>query len=171
MPLADLAIRRAARDDLLSLEWEGEYIHFRNLYKDTYQLVEKGLGVMWVAEIPTEGVIGQVFVSYRGGRSELADGCTRAYVYGFRVRPAYRNKGIGTYMMRVAEEDLAGRGFSFVTLNVARENVGAQRFYTRLGYHIVAADPGRWWYLDHLGKRREVNEPAWRMEKALSRQS
>lgn len=168
---AGLSIRHAVRADLPSLEWEGEYAHFRNLYQDTYQLVEKGQAVMWVAEIPSVGVIGQVFVSYRGGRPELADGHTRAYVFGFRVRPAYRNRGVGTSMMRVAEDDLAARGFSTVILNVTRENAGAQRFYTRLGYRMVAADPGRWWYLDHLGKRREVNEPAWRMEKALLRQT
>lgn len=168
---ADLMVRRAGREDLPSLEWDGEYAHFRNLYKDTYQTVEKGHAVMWVSEVPAAGVIGQLFVSYWGARSELADGCTRAYLYGFRVRPAYRNRGVGTYMMRVAEEDLAGRGFSRVTLNVAQENVGAQRFYARLGYQIVAADPGRWSYLDHLGKRRTVDEPAWRMEKVLARHS
>ncbi len=167
----DLVIRRATRQDLPALEWEGEYAHFRNLYADTYQVVEKGHAVMWLAEIPLVGVVGQVFVSYQGGRPELADGCTRAYVYGFRVRPEYRNRGLGKRMMEVAEEDLLGRGFSIVTLNVARLNDGAQRFYARLGYRIVAADTGQWSYLDHNGKRQDVNEPAWRMEKVLLRRS
>ena len=164
-----LVIRHVTRQDLSALEWEGEYAHFRNLYADTYQVVEKGHAVMWLAEIPLVGVIGQVFVSYQGGRPELADGCIRAYVYGFRVRPEYRNRGLGKRMMDVVEEDLLGRGFSIVTLNVARTNDGAQRFYTRLGYRIVAADPGQWSYLDHNGKRQDVDEPAWRMEKMLLR--
>jgi ribosomal protein S18 acetylase RimI-like enzyme len=169
--LDGLVIRRGLREDLPSLEWEGEYAHYRNLYADTYKVVERGHAVMWLAEISGVGVIGQVFVSYQGGRPELADGCTRAYVYGFRVRPEYRNRGLGKRMMEVVEADLSARCFRIVTLNVARVNLGAQRFYERLGYRIVAADPGQWSYLDHLGNRQKVDEPAWRMEKELPRQS
>lgn len=163
-----VTIRPATRRDLPALEWEGEYLHFRRLYADTYRMVEEGRAVIWVADLPGKGIIGQLFVSYQGGRPELADGVTRAYVYGFRVRPAYRNLGVGTRLMRAAEMDLWERGFSRVTLNVARTNLAAQRFYERLGYRVVAADPGRWSYLDHLGNRHEVHEPAWRMEKVLS---
>jgi ribosomal protein S18 acetylase RimI-like enzyme len=163
-----LAIRPATRQDLPALEWEGQYLHFRRMYMDTYQMMEDGRAMIWVGEIPALGIVGQLFVSYKGGRPELADGMIRAYVYGFRVRPAYRNLGIGTHMMHVAEVDLWERGYHLITLNVARVNHAALRFYERLGYHIVAADPGRWSYLDHTGCRREVHEPAWRMEKTLS---
>ncbi len=160
-------VRHGVRSDLPALEWDGEYRHFRRLYADTYFMVEKGQALIWVAEAANDGVIGQVFVSLSGARPELSDGVTRAYIYGFRVRPAYRNQGIGARMLHTLEEDLAQRGFILASLNVGRDNHGAMRFYERMGYHIVAAEPGRWSYIDDKGRRCDVCEPAWRMEKAL----
>ncbi len=66
------------------------------------------------------------------------------------------------------ETDLEARAFRLVTLNVGRQNPDARRFYERYGYRVVADEPGRWSYLDDMGKRQEVHEPAWRMEKVLN---
>jgi ribosomal protein S18 acetylase RimI-like enzyme len=70
-------------------------------------------------------------------------------------------------LLKQVEQDLQKRRFRWVTLNVSRQNLAAQRFYKRNGYQIVAAEAGRWSYVDHMGKRREVDEPAWRMQKKL----
>lgn len=160
-------IRQAKRDDLIDLEWDGEYTHFRRLYADTYSMVEQGKAIIWIAESDGAGLIGQCFVSLKGNRPELADGMTRAYVYGFRIRPDYRSQGIGTRMMYTLEEDLWSKGFRQVTLNVGKDNQDARRFYIRLGYKVVGDDPGRWSYIDDKGKRRDMHEPAWRMMKSL----
>jgi hypothetical protein len=50
---------------------------------------------------------------------------------------------------------------------VGRANHEARQLYERYGYRIVAAEPGIWSYLDHLGQRQQVNEPSWRMEKRI----
>lgn len=160
-------IRQAIKDDLAELEWDGEYTHFRRLYADTYNMVEQGKAVIWVAEVDSSGLIGQCFVSLKGSRPELSDGVHRAYIYGFRVRPQFRNHGIGTKMMLILEDDLKKRGFQQVTLNVGKENHDARRFYNRLGYTIIGSDPGDWYYIDDKGKRRDMHEPAWRMVKEL----
>ena len=123
--------------------------------------------MLWVAELPGVGVIGQLFVQLKSRRPELADGAGRAYIYAFRVRPAYRHHGLGTHMLQIVEADLRERGFRRVTLNVGRHNLQARRLYERLGYRVVAAEPGRWTYVDHRGRVRCVHEPAWRMEKVL----
>ncbi len=112
-------------------------------------------------------LISQLMVSLKGNRPELADGIIRAYVFGFRVQPAFRNQGIGGLMMHTVEDDLWKNGFRIVTLNVAQTNYDARRFYERIGYSIVGNEPGLWSYLDQYGKRHEVHEPAWRMEKEL----
>ena len=101
-------------------------------------------------------------------RSELADGLNRAYVYGVRVKPNYRNQGLGSQMLVTVEMDLVGRGFRWINLNISRQNNAGRRFYERHGYRVIAAVPGRWSYLDDLGRRRNVNEPAWRMQKNVS---
>ena len=160
-------IRQANRDDLPDLEWKGEYSHFRRLYADTYKMVEQDNAIIWIAEMDGKGLIGQCFVSLKGNRPELADGKNRAYIYGFRIQPQFRNQGIGTLMMRTIQDDLRKRGFLQITLNVGQDNYAAHRFYDRLGYIIVGSDPGRWSYIDDKGKRRDVHEPAWRMIKDL----
>ncbi len=149
------------------MEWDGEFKHFRRLYADAYRRAELGEAVLWVAIHDDNHLIGQLFVQLNSQRHELADGNSRAYIYGFRIRPQFRNQGIGSHMMEQAESDLRQRGYHWVCLNVGRENLAALRLYRRLGYRIVDADPGRWSYLDDKGVHHEVVEPAWRMEKEL----
>ena len=166
--LGQVNIRQLVQSDLPALEWDGEYTHFRRLYREIYTSACQGRAVIWIAEASPGQVIGQMFVQLDSGRKELADGQTRAYIYGFRVKPAFRNAGLGGQLLHTAERDLQVRQFQRVTLNVGRQNLAARRFYERYGYHIVAAEPGRWSYLDDLGQRHDVHEPAWRMEKELS---
>jgi ribosomal protein S18 acetylase RimI-like enzyme len=161
-------IRQADKGDLADLEWNGEYKHFRRLYADTYMMVEQGAAVIWIAEANGSGLIGQCFVSLKRNHPELADGIERAYIFGFRVKPEYRNQGIGTRIMCTIEADLSKRGFHQVTLNVGQNNHNARHFYERLGYSVVGADPGYWSYIDDLGRRIDMHEPAWRMVKDLA---
>ena len=163
----DLIIRNGKRVDLPTLEWGGEYTHFRRLFADAYQQVEQGRAILWIAELPQTGLIGQLFVSLNSYRIDLADGVTRAYLFGFRVRPAFRSLGVGTCMMHIVEADLVDRGFRQLTLNVGQENPAARSFYEHLGYRVVGPDPGQWSYLNDLGQRVNVNEPACRMIKDL----
>ena len=167
--LDTLVVRNLKRADLPVLEWDGEYTHFRRLYKEAYQRCIEGDSVLWVAEAANLGLIGQAFVQLITARRELADGFQRAYIYSVRVRSPYRGLGIGTKMMATVENDLLRRGFAIATLNVAKDNPLGRIFYERLGYVSVAEEPGKWSYLDHLGKRRHVHEPAWRLEKQLTR--
>ena len=164
-----VVIRHLVIDDLPELEWEGEFTHFRLLYADAYQRMRSGELIMWVAELHSSGIIGQVFVQLDCARPELANGVDRAYLYSFRVRPAFRNLGLGTRMLQTVEADLKELGYSFVTLNVAKDNPRARKLYERHGYRVVAQEPGVWSYIDHLGHWRHVNEPAWRMEKSLNK--
>jgi ribosomal protein S18 acetylase RimI-like enzyme len=167
--LSRINVRLARRPDLPDLEWGGEYIHFRRLYADVYQNFIAGKALMWIVEHPGDGIIGQAFISLESMRPELANGVDRAYLYGFRIKPAFRNRGVGGAILRTIEKDLLRRGFVTLTLNVARNNFDAIRLYRRNGYQIVAEEAGQWSYFDHQGKHRMVHEPAWRMEKVLKK--
>jgi len=162
-----IRIRRMTREDLPKLEWDGEFTHFRNVYKNVYNRMQHGTAEAWVAELPQAEIIGQVFLQLESDRPELADGWNRAYLYSFRIKPPYRNHGLGTRMLNVLEEYLIARRFTRLTLNVARDNPDAIRLYKRLGFHIVAEEPGIWSYIDHQGQLKTVKEPSWRMEKRL----
>jgi ribosomal protein S18 acetylase RimI-like enzyme len=165
--LDPVIVRTATEEDLPGMEWDGEYRHFRRVYAEAYQRMVRGYTILWVADLPDTGLIGQVFIQLICDRPELADGSERAYLYSFRVRTPFRGQGLGTLMMDVVEDDLRQRGFQYVTLNVARDNPRAQQLYQRRGYHIVATEPGIWSYPDDKGIWHQVEEPAWRMEKVL----
>lgn len=165
--LDQVLIRFMKLEDLPALEWEGEFAHYRQVYANEFQRFERGDSVLWVAEITGKGLIGQVFIQLTCDRADLADGHSRAYLYSFRIRPQFQSQGIGTYMMEIVEADLVRRGFSSVTLNVAKDNIRAQKLYQRHGFRIVAHEPGRWSYPDENGEWHQVEEPAWRMEKRL----
>jgi len=158
-------IRYASHQDLPALEWEGEFTHFRHVFAEAYRLKELGEVIIWVADLPEFGLIGQLFIQLYGPNHLQANVGKYAYIYGFRVRPVYRGNGIGSRLLQKAETDLVSRGFERIALNVARDNEPARHLYERLGYRVVAPEPGIWSYLDDQGHRRFVNEPAWRMEK------
>jgi ribosomal protein S18 acetylase RimI-like enzyme len=162
-----IIIRPLQNTDLPALEWDGEYLHFRNVFADVYKKVEKGTVKAWVAVSQDGRMIGQVFLQLSSERRELADGWNRGYLYSLRVRKSWQNQGVGSRLMDVVEDDLRTIGFTRVTLNVARDNQGAIRLYSRLGYQIIAEEPGVWSYPDHEGVWRTVTEPSWRMEKRL----
>lgn len=161
-------VRTATRTDLPGLEWDGEFIHFRRVFADTYRQVERGEAIMWVADLPGVGIIGQLFVQLSDQNRATAYSVKRAYIYGFRVQANYQGAGIGSRLLKTAEDDLIRRGVTFFALNVAQDNPEARRLYERFGYRVVAPEPGIWSYIDHLGRRQQVIEPAWRMEKHLS---
>jgi len=166
-PLDEILIRELTKKDLPALEWDGEYTHFRNVYRGVYQRTRLGTAAAWVAESPVDGIVGQVFLQLDCDRPELANGWNRAYLYSFRIKPPYRGLGLGTRMVKTLESYLVARHYSRLTLNVARDNLEAIRLYHRLNFQIVGEEPGIWSYIDHLGKWHTVEEPSWRMEKHL----
>ena len=159
-----LIIRQARSEDLPSLEWEGEYRRYRLVYQRAYAESLRGRRILLVAEI--EGrVVGQIFLqvdsAFGGGDGRAA------YLYALRVRPEYRNRGIGTELVREAESVLRQRGFSRVLISVAQDNDAARRLYERLGYEVFGDDPGNWSFFDDQGQPQEVHEPAFLLDKML----
>ncbi len=142
-------------------------MHFRRLYRQVFQSMCDGKALIWLAELAGVGLIGQLFVQLKSSRFELADGKQRAYIYGFRIKPNFRGKGLGRMLLQIVEADLLVRKYQWATLNVGFDNPQALRFYERLGYQVIGEEPGQWSYIDHLGNRQHVSEPAWRMQKQI----
>ena len=165
--LDGMRFRLAVEADLREMEWEGRYKRYRRVYKEVYQRASRGLALMWVAEMPAFGLVGQAFVQLKMRDRTCANGISRAYIHSFRVRPSLRSRGIGTALMAHIEQDLKARGFQEVTLNVAEDNPGGLRLYERLGYQIIKKIPGTWSYYDDRGKLQHVSEPGFRLMKAL----
>lgn len=166
--LNDLIIREVTKDDLPALEWDGEFTKYRRLYAGIYRDSFFDRNMMWVITLPNSDIIGQAFVMFKSVDWDAADGETRAYIFAFRIKPLWRNRGVGSHLMAFIENDLRKRGYKYATLNVAKDNLDALRLYEHLGYKIIGSRSGIWSYRDHEGNLQNVNEPSWRMMKKLS---
>jgi ribosomal protein S18 acetylase RimI-like enzyme len=152
--------------DLPALEWGGEFIHFRRVYHHAMLEAKQGKRVILVAE--AEGVlIGQIFVNYYSTWRNSKIGLRTGYIHSFRVKPEYRNQGIGRNLIQTAEAYLERNGFDRVIISVAQENQGALRLYQGLGYEILHKDPGRWSFRDHQDQIQHIHEPAFVLCKSL----
>ncbi|MBN1265090.1 MAG: GNAT family N-acetyltransferase [Anaerolineales bacterium] len=165
--LSRLYIRKLRGEDLPALEWEGLFRHYRNLYLKTYEEYLQGIRMMLVAEY-NGNVIGQIFILFGTIESDPTPDRFTAYLYSLRVRPEFRNHGIGKQLILEAEKKILQKELSRVLIAVARENEDALRLYERLGYKRIGTDPGCWSYMDHQGQIQNVNEPSFILEKILT---
>lgn len=92
------------------------------------QLVD-GRIIVADAERSLVGVITFSIVS-----NELADRETVGIIEYLYVEPSHRSRGIGTELLRRAEETLAEQGATVVDLEVLSDNELAQAFYVARGY-------------------------------------
>jgi ribosomal protein S18 acetylase RimI-like enzyme len=60
------------------------------------------------------------------------------YINVLAVRPQFRNQGLGTNLMALAEEKAQRLGKRGMSVIVSDANLGARRIYTRLGYNEMA---------------------------------
>jgi ribosomal protein S18 acetylase RimI-like enzyme len=160
-------IRLIKSSDLPALEWDGAYSHFRQVYREVYEQSRIGRTLPWVIDLPSEGIIGQLFVQLDSQNKRFADGSSRAYLFSFRIKPKFQGQGWGTRLLSSVEKDLIDRGFHWTTLKVSKLNELARQFYEHRGYAIIAEEQGEWRYVDHQGIQRVVIDPSYCMEKCL----
>lgn len=67
-------------------------------------------------------------------------GALRAQIEAVRVRPDYRNQGLGRSLLEWAIEEARGRGCALVQLTTDKSRADAHRFYEQLGF--VASHQG-----------------------------
>jgi len=161
-----LVIRNLREADLPALEWDGEYRHFKRLYRQMYEQMRRGRRLMLIAEFDDD-IIGQAFIQFFIHRDELEKPIIPGYLHAVRVKPPFRNRGIGTQMIRIAEQVMAHKGMNCSVIAVEIDNLAALRLYERLGYERFAEDDGAWSYVDHRGERRFVSQPAHLLKKHL----
>ncbi len=159
-------IREARESDLPALEWEGEYTHFRRLYRQALDEAKMGRRILLIVENEGE-IVGQIFIHLKSKLNHHFAPDRTGYLYSFRVKPEYRFMGIGTSLLREAEEMLLDYGFSRAVISVVKDNVPARLLYEKLGYTIFTEDPGEWSYFDDLGVLKQVIEPSFVLGKRI----
>ena len=76
----------------------------------------------------------------------------KAYIYydDFCVSEKFRGRGVGTALMRRAEEYAQSIGVSAVILHVEESNLRARKFYESRGFTTLRRDGTRWCMVKHL---------------------
>ncbi len=88
--------------------------------------LETGDGLFFVA-ISDSIVVGSIMAGYDGHRG---------WLYSLAVLPGYRHRGIGSKLVRVAEQALTGKGCMKINLQIMEGNEAVQAFYASLGYAV-----------------------------------
>ena len=158
-----VTLRLATAEDLPKLEWHGQYIHFRNMFRRTFREQQIGRRLMLLADF-NNFPIGHIFIQLRSSNRRRP----RAYFYSFRVMEMFRRQGVGTWLLANAEALVYDQGLRRAAIAAAKDNHDARRLYERLGYQVYGDDAGRWSYIDHRGQTCHVSEPCWLLEKILN---
>jgi ribosomal protein S18 acetylase RimI-like enzyme len=159
-------IREVRENDLHALEWEGEFTHFRRLYRQALDEAKLGKRILLVVENEGE-IVGQIFIHLKSKWNQHFTPDRTGYLHSFRVKPRFRMMGIGTSLLQEAEEMLLDYGFSRAIISVAKDNIPARQMYEKLGYAIFAEDPGEWSYFDDNGVLQHVIEPSFILAKII----
>lgn len=134
-----LTIRDLTRDDLPSCGWTGSAAHLAAMAR---ALDRAGRGeVDYLAACPPSDLpvgLGAVDYLARPGAGML---------WMLEVHEALRSCGIGTILIRAAEQRTQSRGLRRVELSVEEDNPRARALYERLGYVAYGSRPEAW-YVD-----------------------
>jgi ribosomal protein S18 acetylase RimI-like enzyme len=86
--------------------------------------VAVGDGLFFVAEVEGK-VVGTIMAGYDGHRG---------WIYSLAVLPEYRGRGLGSQLLRYAEERLKLLGCPKINLQIMQGNEAVEAFYRKLAY-------------------------------------
>ncbi|SMH59601.1 GNAT family N-acetyltransferase [Azospirillum agricola] len=157
-----VAIRPARADDLPVLEWFGLHTAHREIIGNAFRMQERGVGAMLLAEV-NGFPAGQICVDFMRKRH-----LGRATLWALRVFQPFRGAGLGSRLMRAAEEVVAERGGGVAELGVDRDNAGVLPFYDRLGYLRCGTERGHFSYHTPDGVLVRVVIDQWLLHKRVA---
>ena len=166
--LDTVIIRFLREDELPLLEWNGEYKRYRRIYSEIYRNSQKGLAIPLIAEHPTEGIIGQVFLSQKEPSQNYGIRSRYYFLSSFRVKPKFQNHGLGTLLLEECERQVRLHHLRDIYLNCARNNNHARWFYQDHGFQVIRLEDGDWTFVDDQGFVVTEHQNTFLMRKSLS---
>ncbi|MGP3931253.1 GNAT family N-acetyltransferase [Nonomuraea sp. KM88] len=131
-----VSVRDLLPGDLPACTWSGSATHLRHVERELAR-VPKGevdyLAVCTPVDLPV--AIGGVDYQVCAGAGTL---------WQLAVLPALRSRGLGTLLIRAAEQRIGERGLRRAELAVEEDNPRARALYERLGYVAYDRRPDAW---------------------------
>ncbi len=154
------AIRRARQGDLARILWGNE--HLRASRQAFLDRQARGEAVILLPTLDDEAVghlaIDLVKLQAEGG----------VYLYWFHVLEPFARRGIGTAVIKRAEQIAIQAGRIFSEIAVGKDNEAARRLYERLGYQLIGDREDRWIAHQPDGSQVEIIDDNWVLQKSLA---
>ena len=118
----------AHRPQVIAL-WEAVFRYDAPHNKPTVSIDKKVAvadGLFFVA-LSEDTVVGTIMAGYDGHRG---------WIYSVAVSPAHRRQGVGSQLVRFAEQALAEKGCVKINLQIMDGNENVTAFYARLGFSV-----------------------------------
>jgi ribosomal protein S18 acetylase RimI-like enzyme len=140
----DLVVRDLRHEDLAACAWTGSPTRLR--------YISAALGRRASGAVDYLAVCGPADLPLGLGGIDYRRRPDAGWLWQFVVHPAFRSCGIGTVLVRAAEDRIRRRGLTRAELGVEDANVRARQLYTRLGYEVTREQDEEWDVEDAAGR-------------------
>jgi ribosomal protein S18 acetylase RimI-like enzyme len=140
----DLVVRDLLHEDLAACVWSGSPTHLR--------FISAALGRRASGAVDYLAACGPSDLPLGIGGVDFTRRADAGWIWQLVVHPALRSCGIGTVLVRAAEERIRRRGLAHAELGVEFPNVRAQQLYKRLGYRVIREQDEEWDTEDGSGR-------------------
>jgi len=133
-----MRVERLAADDLSMLTELFDYPDARQMISECTRDLQNGkIGIFVLFD---RGIlIGELHAMYDSDDADAAVRGRRAYLFAFRVREEFQNRGYGTHLMKTVLSVLKEDGYSEFTIGVEDDNARAIHMYQALGFTELIA--------------------------------
>ena len=128
-----MKIEKLAVQDLRILTQLFDYNDVEQMILECTLDMQKGIIDIFVL-YDEDVLVGELHVMYESDDENYAIRDRRAYLFAFRIREAFQNKGYGTYLLKTVLESLKENGYCEFTVGVEDDNFRAIHMYQKEGF-------------------------------------
>ncbi|WP_035864520.1 GNAT family N-acetyltransferase [Kitasatospora cheerisanensis] len=154
-----LAVRALTEADLPSCGWSGDAMHVRQLAAQLRRMAAGEIDYL-AACTPADLPVALGGIDYTASPGA-------GTIWQLGVHPALQSCGIGTFLIRTAEQRITARGLTRAELGVEDDNPRARALYERLGYRPFGREPDSWNVVAEDGSIRRYETMCTLMRKEL----
>lgn len=129
-----MKIEKLAVHDLCILTELFDYNDVEQMISECARDIQNGITDIFVL-YDKDVLVGELHVMYESDDENYAIRGRRAYMFAFRVREDFQNKGYGTYLLKTVLTTLKENGYSEFTVGVEDDNFRAIHMYQALGFN------------------------------------
>jgi len=154
-----LRVDDLAEADLDHIPWSGSALHVKHVAKELIRA--KAREIDYLAVRSPEGYPVSI------GGVDYAKEVGGGYLWQLGTHEKLRGLGLGTRLIREAEQRIAARGEEWSRLEVETDNPRAKELYERLGYEVYGTTIDSWMQLDKDGNEVKHTAECFQMRKRL----